>query len=77
VILHGLEQGEHVLLAPPADGDKIPLIRLPENQRPRRDTTAATHATPARAAPAHDSTPSAPRRPAAAPHETPAPARRG
>ena len=49
VIEHGLDAGDRVLLAPPADGEHIPLTRLPENQRPvRRDTTRTDSALPGR-----------------------------
>jgi len=54
VILHGLEENDRVLLAPPADPASVTLERLPENLRPVPADTAAPE-------PARDST--APRRP--------------
>ena len=41
VIIHGLEEGEQVLLTEPAEARRIPLVRLPEDQRPVADTTRA------------------------------------
>jgi hypothetical protein len=51
VIVHGLSEGDRVLLAEPDAPGSLPLERLPEDQRPAPDSSTA--AAPART----DSTP--------------------
>jgi hypothetical protein len=40
IVLHGLEEGDEVLFAPPADGSTPPLERLPPELVPPKDTAA-------------------------------------
>ena len=71
VILHGLEEDDRVLLAPPADPASVPLERLPENLRPVPADTAAPgpardSAAPRRSEPPRSAAPPATRGGAAA-----------
>jgi hypothetical protein len=45
IVLHGLEEGDEVLFAPPADGLALPLERLPPELVPQKDPAAAPAAT--------------------------------
>jgi hypothetical protein len=72
IIAKGLEENDRVLLSPPADKDKLPLVRLPGSGAPPKaggDTALGTRPIPPAAAPA---TPSA-----AKPSKPGAPAKRG
>jgi hypothetical protein len=40
VVVHGLDEGDEVLLTPPADITALDLTRLPDNLVPRKDSTA-------------------------------------
>lgn len=40
IVLHGLEEGDEVLFAPPADGSTPPLVRLPPELVPPKDSAA-------------------------------------
>ncbi|HEY2806346.1 MAG TPA: hypothetical protein VGI92_10870, partial [Gemmatimonadales bacterium] len=58
IVTHGLERGDLVLLTPPPEADKLSLTRLPADQRPRHDSTAAaTHGEPAAPTPARHPAP--------------------
>lgn len=51
IVLHGLDEGDEVLLTHPADGSSLALVRLPPGLVPPEDTAAAAAGDTARAVP--------------------------
>jgi len=46
VLTHGVEEGDEVLLTPPADADGLELVRLPEEFRPKSTSPDTAKSTP-------------------------------